>query len=110
MLVLTVILYIGAMAMSIGYAFYRDRKLEMAARAALVLAGIVHTGIIFMLYRHADIIKSQYSGASTTFTSACPDLVSWNICPLRELLSVAAHTRYTPSRSDGLYVLSSTSP
>ncbi|MCL4557919.1 MAG: cytochrome c biogenesis protein CcsA [Deltaproteobacteria bacterium] len=58
MLVLTIILYIGAMTMSIGYAFYRDRKLEMAARAALVLAGIVHTGIIFMLYRHADIFPA----------------------------------------------------
>ncbi len=55
MLTLTVLLYIGAMGTSIGYAFYRDRKLEAASHITLIAAGILHTGLLLMLYRRTDL-------------------------------------------------------
>ena len=41
--------------MSIGYAFYRNKKLEFAALISMILAVILQTGILLLLYRRSDV-------------------------------------------------------
>ena len=55
MIVGTILLYIIAGAMSIGYAFYRNKKLEIASLVSMILAVIIQTGILFLFYRQSDV-------------------------------------------------------
>ncbi len=51
----TILLYIIAGAMSIGYAFYRNKKLEIAALVSMILAVIIQTVILLLFYRRSDV-------------------------------------------------------
>ena len=51
----TILLYIIAAAMSIGNAFYRNKKLEIAAQVSMILAIILQTGMLFLFYRQSDV-------------------------------------------------------
>ncbi len=55
MILLTIFLYILAMGMSIGYAFYRDQRLEIAARISMILAVLLQTGILLLFYRKTEM-------------------------------------------------------
>ncbi len=55
MMILTLIFYILAAAMSIGYAFYRDKKLEIAALVGIILGVILQTGILLLFYKSSGI-------------------------------------------------------
>ncbi len=55
MILLTIIFYVVAMVMSVWYAFYSDKKLEIAALVSIILAVILQTGILLLFYKRSEI-------------------------------------------------------